>query len=458
LSRRTLSRLVLLCALAVAPAAVYAAENPPELEESTTTELEKLKPLLDAKNWNGSIALIAALQAKVKPESYDMAFLADILGKLYLQIGDYGKAVAPLETAVRLGDAHHYFDKNQQQDSVYYLAQLFYQEATSTKDRALQKQHVGKALDYLKRWIGNSNKPPFDPARAEATMLYANVLYFDATLDPAHINMDLLKQSEIEIQNALRSTVRPKENLYIVLLAIYQQQGNYAGLADVLEQLVKQFPNKKDYWAQLAGVYGSLVGTEKDEQKQREYNIRTIVAIERAQALGFMKTPRENYSLFGVYYNVGQFGRATEILHAGLRDGSIESDLKNWELLASSYQQVDRPFDAIAALKEGAKKFPQSGQLDYQAAMIYYSLNKPADAFSMIESAMRKGHFDKPGSVYGFAAYVAWELNKLPEALEAVNKALTYPESKKDAQLPKLKTFIEEALQNRAAATEGNKA
>jgi tetratricopeptide (TPR) repeat protein len=204
--------------------------------------------------------------------------------------------------------------------------------------------------------------------------------------------------------------------------------------------------------AQLAGVYGNLAALEKDEQKIREYNIRSIYAIERAQALGFMKSEKENYTLFGLYFNVGQFGRATEILHAGLRDGSIESDQKNWELLASSYQQVDQPFKAIEALTEGSKKFPKSGQLDYQAATIYYSLNQPEGAYKSLQAATAKGGLTKPGAVYAFMGYVCWELGKFPEALETINKAMTFPDTQNDKQLPQLKQAVEEAIRDREAA------
>ena len=150
--------------------------------------------------------------------------------------------------------------------------------------------------------------------------------------------------------------------------------------------------------------------------------------------------------------DTGQFGHATEILHAGLRDGSIESDQKNWELLASSYQQVDEPFKAIEALTEGSKKFPKSGQLDYQAATIHYSLNKPKDAYKSLKTATEKGGLSKPGSVYSFLGYVAWELGEFNEALEAINKAMSFPDAASDKQLPQLKQAVEEAIQDREAA------
>jgi len=436
------------------PCAIRAADDPPrELEEKTSTDLEKLKPLLDAKNWDAALALLNSIQARVGPDSYDMAIVTDVEAKIYLQKGDYAKAIKPWEVALRLADAHHYFDKNSIQDMVYYLAQIYYQEATSTKDHAVQKANFAKTVAYLQRWMRDSTKPPYDQSRQDATLFYANVLYNQAVSgDPEHPDPELLKQSEAEIEKGLRLTTHPKENFYLILLAISQQQQNYERLADILELLVKQHPAKKDYWPQLAGVYSNLAVQEKNPEKAKEYNTRAILAIERAQALGFMKTPKENYSLFGMYYNVGQFGKATEILHSGLRDNSIESEQRNWELLASSYQQVDKPFQAIEALTEGAKHFPKSGQLDYQIAMIYYGLNKSEDAYKHLQTATTKGNLDKPGSVYGFMAYVCWELGKFPEAKVAVEKALTYPDAQKDTQLPKLKQAIEDAIREHEAA------
>lgn len=451
--RSNLLRVALLCALGL-PSALRAADDPPrELEEKTSSDLEKLKPLLDAKNWDGAIALLSTIGARVSPESYDMAIVTDVEAKIYLQKGEYAKAIKPWEAALRLGDAHRFFDKNSIQEMVYFLAQIYYQEATSSKDPAVQKQNFAKSIAYLQRWMRDTTKPPYDQSRQDAILFYANVLYNQAVSgNPDHPDPELMKQAEAEIQKGLRLNVRPKESFYLILLAISQQQGNYERLADILELLVKQYPAKKDYWSQLAGVYVNLATLEKDENKAREYNTRAILAIERAQSLGFMKTPKDNYTLVGIYFNVGQFGRATELLHAGLRDGSIESEQKNWELLAYSYQQVDKPFQAIEALAEGTKHFPKSGQLDYQIATIYYSLNKPEDSFKYLQTATTKGNLDKPGSVYGFMAYVCWELGKYTEAQAAVEKALSYPESQKDTQLPKLKTAIAEAIRDREAA------
>ncbi len=452
LRRLIWSHCALLCVLAL-PVAVKAQDDERhQLEEKTSTELEKLKPLIDAKNWDGAINLLKALESKVGPESFDMAIITDVEAKIYLQKGDYAKVIPPWETALRLTDKFKYLSENSVQELIYYLAQIYYQEASTSKVRAAQKEGFAKATSYLERWIANSKKPPGDQSRQEAAVFYANLLYNQAVIDPDKIDMNLLHKSEVEVEKGLRMTPRPKENLYLILLAISQQQGNYNRLADLLEFLVKQTPTKKDYWGQLEGVYLNLAAQEKDERKAREYNIRAILAIERAQSLGFLKTPKDNFTLYGIYFNIGQFGRGTEILHAGLRDGSIENEIKNWEMLAYSYQQVDRPLLAIDALKEGSKKFPNSGQLDYSAAQIYYSINKPEDSFKALESAVKKGHLEKPGAVYSFLGYVCWELGKFNEALDAIQKAQATPDGQKDQQLPKLKQAVEDAIRDREEA------
>jgi tetratricopeptide (TPR) repeat protein len=424
-------------------------EAQPELSENTSEGLEKLRPMLDAKDWTGSVALVNTLLAKAGPDSYDTAFLSDTLGKLYLQKGEYDKAVPPMEAALRLSERHpKFFRASTVQDMRYYLAQIYYQNSAAVKNPAQQMQGFSKANAFLELWLANSKRPNSEALQQDAIMFHAMLLYNMAVINPEKIDAALIAKAEAEVDHGLHMSAHPKENLYTLLLAICQQKNDYVRASEILEILVRQYPNKKEYWSQLVSVYLNLA-QDKNEDKSRQYNIRGIITIERAQALGFMKTPKENFNLVGVYFNVGQFGRATELLYSGLKSAAIDSDQKNWELLAYSYQQVDKPAQAVEVLKEAAQIFPQSGQLDYQAAQIYYGISKSDDAFLSLQSAVKKGHLDKPGAVYGFLAYVSFELMKYDDALAAAEKALTYPDSKNDAQLPKLRQAVLDAIKER---------
>ena len=450
-SRALFLLVVLLTSVALLPNRSAAAEEqgPPGLNEKVSEALQqKMKPLLDAKNWDGAMAVIDSVLVGLDPNGYDTAFLSDIKAKIFLQKNDYASAIAPMETTLRLADANkNFFDKKTILDVVYFLAQIYYQEGTSSKDPTVQKNYFNKSSAYIKRWLQTTPKK-----NQEASLFYASILYNQAVVNPDKVDLDLIKRVQTEVQEGLLTSLKPKEGFYVLLLASLQQIGDLAGSAEVLEQMVKVKPDNRTYWLQLLATYLNLGGgTEKDEQKSRESFARAINTMERAQALGLMQTPKDNYNLVTMYYNAGQFGRATDLLYSGLKSGAIESDLKNWQLLAYSYQQIGRDAQAIAVLKEAGTAFP-SGQIEFQIGQIYSQMdNRTAEAYAYYSKAVEKGGLEKPHSAYMFLAYTAFELEKFDEALAAINQTIGSPDGQKDAQAPRLKQAIEDAVKEREA-------
>lgn len=454
---RRLTAGVALLGLLLLPCGVTKAANGNQLDEGVSTELQKLQPLVDAKNWDGALGLINSIKPLATADSYDMAVLSDVTYKIYLQKSDYQKAIAPLEEAIRLGDTYNYFDLNQLQEMVLYLAQVYYQEAVVNKSPAIQQQYYSKASFYMQRWMKATDKPKTDSAYQDAMTLYATLLYQQATLKTPP-DLAMITEAQKVIHEALLSVVHPKDTYYVMLLASYQQQNDLLSSANLLEFLAKNYPSRKDYWQQLFGTYLNLAGSEtKDEEKARMYNIRAVLTLERAQAKGVMQTPKDYMNLVSIYFTLGQFSKAIDVLHKGLKDGSIEQIQKNWELLAYSYQQINQPFKAIDVLKEATQAFPRSGQIHYQIAQIYYSLDNTQETYNSLKTALAKGNLDKAGSVYGFMAYVCFELRKFDEALDAATRALASSDTKSDVQLPKLKTAIEDAIKERNATAESLK-
>jgi tetratricopeptide (TPR) repeat protein len=194
-------------------------------------------------------------------------------------------------------------------------------------------------------------------------------------------------------------------------------------------------PNSKQYWQQLAATYLQL-----------EESVRAINTIERAQQYGIMNSPKDNYNLVGIYFNIKQYDRAIDLLETGLKNGNIENEQRNWELLAACYQQLHKETKAIESLKEAAKRFPKSGALDFQIGSIFYSMDKTQDAYNFIKSSLEKG-VDKPASAYVFLAYLAFELKKLDEALDAAQKAVKADPNSRDGQ--RLLEAIKDAIKDR---------
>jgi tetratricopeptide (TPR) repeat protein len=424
----------------------------PTLSDSVGDGLAKLEPLLTAKDWTGAINLVDGLIQSAPADSYDLTILNRTMAQILTQKGAYQDAIAPLEKALAISDRHHFFTTKEETDILYFLSQLYYQQADSYKnDRQAEVAAYAKAILYIQRWFTVAVKPNEDNS-----LYYAQLLYADAVAkDPQHPDPELIRKSREQVEKTLLMSVHPKDSLYIFLLATLQQEVNYTRAAEVLELLLAHNPNSRSYWQDLDMFYMALAQDpkDKDENKIRMYNIRAINTIERAQKLGFMKTTRDNYTLFTLYYNIGQYGMAADLLYAGLKGGTIDSDLQNWLLLAASYQQINQDFTAIDVLKEAANRYPKNGELEFKIAQIYQQLDNNKDAFEHAKVAIEKGGLAKAQQTYMFMAYVAYELSQYDDAKTAIDKAIelsAHPD-RPDHQATGLKNAIEEAIKERDA-------
>jgi tetratricopeptide (TPR) repeat protein len=202
----------------------------------------------------------------------------------------------------------------------------------------------------------------------------------------------------------------------------------------------------------LVSFYVNLAqSADKSTDDFRKYYVRAINALERAQALGYMTTPKDNFLLFTFYYDTSQFGTAADLLYQGLTSGTISGELNNWELLSTAYQQTNQEFKAIDVLKQAAQKFPQNGNLDSQIAGIYLGLDKNEDAYTYEKLAVDTGNLDKGWVVYNTLAYLSFELGKLDESKAAIDKAIELKGGKPDRQSVSLRNAIIEAISERDA-------
>jgi len=414
-----------------------------ELSEKTREALGKLKPLQDAQNYAGMLALIDAIP--FTPNSYDEAMILDMKAKIYGMTNQLSKAIGPWERAVKLSDQFNYFPEKQVLEIVYFLGQLYAQEAASTKDPKLAQEQFTKALAYFKRFMDNTPKPT-----PEAVSTYAMLLYYKAIADPKNPDQEMLKEARNVVERGLTSAIKPKESFYQLLLALQQQQNDLAGSAEILELLLKQNPSKKDQWQMLMAIYLQLSekAREKDPAKGREYLVRAIVTAERAQQHGFLNSPKDNMTLVSLYLMANQFTKGTELLYNGMKKGTIESEPHNWRILGRYYQEANMNERAVEVLQEATKLFPKNGEMEVQLAQIYIQMEKTKDAFEHAKSAIAKGNLEgtKPYGVHYLVAYTAYELGRMEDAHKALLEAEKFEESKKDPQFARLKEVVVETL------------
>ena len=456
LALRRLTKLLFCGCLLALPLAVWGQASggkevePPSLAEKTSTAFQALQPLIDAKNWSGALDLLNGVVAGVPADSYDNALVQDMLWKIYWQyLEKPDLAVPALEKVLQLSAAHpEYFSAKDRIDKLQFAGQLYYIEATAIKNNVpAQRALYDKAMDYMKRWLDATTHP-----KAEDVYLYSMLLYQKSVTDTDHIDQAELRQAMEQTQRALSLEIQPRDTYFQLLAVEEQQSGDLTAASETFELLVKMKPTSKDYWSQLMALYINLAGaSDKNPRRMREYYACAINTIERAEALGFLKTPKDNYNLVTMYYQVGQFGRATELLYQGLKNGGIESNLSNWLILGSFYQQISENLQAISVLKEAEQLFPESGDIDRAIADLYYQDEKTEEVYEYCKKAIAKGHLlqQKPFTTYQLLAFSSYELGKYDEALAACQKAIDFPGSPKDLLV--FRKGIEEAIKNRAA-------
>jgi tetratricopeptide (TPR) repeat protein len=402
------------------------ADNAPELSEKVQGGIAPLSALFEAKKWDEALASIDALIAKVDAKSFDRAFLCGLKAQILGSKGDFSGAIEPLETMLKIGDELHLFRfahalPINEQDVLINLASLYLQEASTAKTPESQRNAYDKAHFYGKRLV-EAKKPTL-----EGQSMWARILYSEATLDPNKVDLTLMKQAADEAQKALHLIIKPREENFTLYLATLQQLGDNSRSAELLELLVKLFPNSKNYWPLLFNTYLALQSTG-----DKSADISPVVALERAQAAGQMVTNKDNFMLAGLYYNIQQYEFAAELLEKGLRSGKIDPEQKNWELLAACYQQMNKEARAIEVFKEAIKLFPKSASLEQQIGQVYYNNDKHEEAYKHFQAAVAKG-LEKPGTTLLLISYIAMEMKNLDEALSAAEKAVKADPKSKDA-------------------------
>jgi tetratricopeptide (TPR) repeat protein len=469
--RQSMLKMVLLLAGFAVPSWMAAqADEKPQLSDKVSEQVAALGKMLNDKQYDQLIDAADKLVAQARPNSFDVAYLSQMKVQAYLYKSAYAAAIVPLETALSLSERYKYFEKRGELELRWLLAQLYAQEASTEKNAEVKRAKYNKAYETVRRWLNETPKPT-----VEALLFSASILYSQATESTNTPDLARLALAESECRKALLLEVKPRDQVYTLLIATLQVQssaliteaekeektGNAAAAAEkkdkgveklmegskYLEILVQQNPNNSQYWGQLLNPYLIQAEHLKEGTLQRQdAYARAIITIERAQKAGFLKTQEDYYRLVGIYFNSNQFEGAIDLLESGLRDGRIDPVQKNWELLAQTYVQIRDEKKALKTYKEIANIFPKEGTIDVQIGNLLYNLDNYPEALKYMQSALGKG-IPRPAPVQFFVAYLMFELKQLDEAKAAVDKALALAPDSREAK--DLKQVVDDAIKDR---------
>ncbi len=426
---------------------------PFEVSGEVSDVLGSLKQFEEGKKWDDALRAIDAVLRKVKSGSYDEEMLYRARAQISYQKNDYMGSMTAAERCLAIDDQHHYLDRKTRREMLYWVAQIAFNEGSSAKVPGQQAALYAKADKAIEEWRQGAKE--FTPDN----LLFIAMLYFYRAQPPAgvtgadeKVDRALMEKALEWTDRGLHSMPRPRDNFYQLKLAELFQLGRFKEGAELLELLVKRKPESKNYWQQLFNTYVQLAGEaaeKKDEAGVLTQNIRAVITADRAQKLGFLNAPKDNYNVAVIYLSIGQFSEACDVLDKGLKNNTIERTRQNYELLANSQQQIHRDAAAIQTLEDAAKIFPHSGQLEYQIAQIFFAENKTKDAFEHMKRCVEKGGTEEPETGWLFYAYLALDLKEFDAALKAAKEAQKYPKGAVEGR--KMEEAINATIKDREA-------
>lgn len=200
----------------------------------------------------------------------------------------------------------------------------------STAQLLIHIEKPKEGLKYLSKWFSDEPKP-----KAEAHILAATAYYYTEDYN----------QLIIHVEKALLLSNKPPLNWYELLLAGYYETKNYENASTILEKIISKYPEKTDYWLQLAGIYQHL---EQDK--------KSLAIYELAYQKELLKK-EDIIRLIKSYRYMEMPYKAAKLIEKEMAIGDIEPNKEMLSLLVDSWLLAQENEKAKSVFKEIIKKF-----------------------------------------------------------------------------------------------------
>ncbi len=353
----------------------------PTMTERSYKKLSEAQLELDAKNYNGALAILNEMLTMKGLNGNEYGQVYNMLAYVYFSKEDYEKTIYNYEQVLAQGED---IPEGLEVGTLYSLAQLYF-----VTDK------YQKALDYMRRWLLKANNPGPDPHVFMGQVYYQMKDYTNAIVE-----------IEKGISIAQERGTAVKENWWQLLRYLYFEKENWPKVIQILEILVQDFP-KREYWLQLAGMYG-----QQDMEKKQLY------AMEAASVGNFLTRNSDITSYAGLLMQAELPYRAGKALAKGLADKEVENDAKNLQSLGQAWQVAQEVDKAIAAFQLAAQK-SDVGEIYARLSQLYLEKDDFKKCIEAADGALRKGGLRKSQTTYLVRGMCLFNDNRLTDARKA---------------------------------------
>lgn len=394
--RQLIKKLLFMVAIWIAPISVHAAtcgepeKQAGEMSEDTYATVQEATELLGKQKYPEAIEKLAKIADK--GSDYEKALINYNLGLAHSAREDYPNAVKAFAKAL-VTDS---LPQTHREQLRYNLGQLY-----------IVTNQYDEGINTLQTYISTA----CGAVPAEAHIFLANALTERKRYTEALPQIDLAVSKAKEV----------KEQWLQMKLAINYELKNYKACAETLVQLIARVPGKPEYWKQLS----SMLYEMKDDKE-------SLAVLSLAETQGFLQKPTEIKNLYSIYMMLESPYKAGTLLEEAIAKNQLPADESNLSSLSDAWINAREVQKAELTLKQLAS-MSEKGEYYYKLGAMYGDNERWDDSNTMLKKALQKGGLKRTGEVWMRLAVARYGMKDFPGAIEALQKAITFDESRKQA-------------------------
>lgn len=331
------------------------------------------------------------------------------------KIADSGSEYEKATVNYNLGIA--YSSKNDYPNAVKVFAKALSTDALPQKQREQLQYNLGQlyivvgqyeeGIKAFQTYMSNacSAIPP------EAHIFLANALSERKRYSEALPQIDL----------AISKAKEVKEVWLQMKLAIAYELKDFKSCAEALVLLIGRVPEKAEYWRQLSSVFYEM-----------KSDTDSVAVLALAERQGFLQKPNEVKNLYNVYMMLESPYKAGSLMEEAIAKNRLPADEANLGALSDAWINARETAKAEATLKKLAS-IAEKGDYYYKLGAMYGDNERWKESLDMLKKALEKGGLKRPGEVWMRVAVAHYGMKDNVGAIAALQKAITYDESRKQA-------------------------
>ena len=313
---------------------------------------------------------------------YEEGAVLKLSAYINIEQGNRTAAVNDLLAALNKG----YIPEKDAAQTYYNIAQIY-----------LQDENINKSLEYMQKWQQAGGKPDRQQ-KWQLAVLYQRVDNFK----------EAIKWAE---QVKADDGSKYDQQLYDLLIFLYNQADEKGKLANILEEVVARNPTERKYWDAIAGNYFA----SNEERKAFEVQKAMYLA-------GMLKTEDEIMRVVNFYNRFNVPYQAAKILEKEMNAGRVSRNLDRLELLANLYQVAREHEKAIPVIRAAADA-GGGGAMYERLGRSYADLQKWDEAEDALQKALGMGGVKDVGNAWVQIGQSRYERGDRSGAREAFRKA-----------------------------------